>query len=169
MAHTQTILGIDPGFGRLGYGVIKSDGRGGWRGVEWGCVDTPAKTPIAERLILIEKKISEIINTHKPDGVAVEKLFFSKNVTTAMDVAQARGVVVLTCGKHKMVVMEYTPNQIKQSIAGYGKADKAQMQKMVAMILGIKEKIKSDDAADALAAAICGGAGLKLAKLYAKG
>lgn len=169
MPASQTILGIDPGFGRLGYGVIKSNNRGGWQAVEWGCVDTPAKTPIANRLILIEEKISEIIQKYKPDGVAIEKLFFSKNVTTAMDVAQARGVVILTCGKHRMAVMEYTPNQIKQYIVGYGKAEKAQMQKMTAMILGIKEKIKSDDAADALAAAICGGAGIKLAKLYAKG
>lgn len=148
------ILGIDPGTGILGFGVIDVDSRGKAVLVDGGVIRTPANQPDSERLITIYDELHEIIAELKPTVMSVEKLFFAQNVTTAMSVSQARGVVLL-CGKqHGLELHEYTPQQIKQAITGYGKADKKQMQEMVRILLGLKEVPKPDDAADAIAAAL---------------
>ena len=147
------ILGIDPGTGILGFGVIDVE-RGKAKLIDAGVIRTPVKEDDAVRLLTIFEELSEIIKLNKPDMMSVEKLFFARNVTTAMTVAQARGVVLL-CGKQAgLSIAEYTPMQIKQAVTGYGKADKKQMQEMVRVILQLKEIPKPDDAADALAAAI---------------
>jgi crossover junction endodeoxyribonuclease RuvC len=147
------ILGIDPGTGILGFGVIDAD-KGKYQLVDGGVIRTPVHEDDAVRLLTIYEELTDIIaNTH-PVIMSVEKLFFARNVTTAMTVAQARGVVLL-CGKQaSMQIYEYTPMQIKQAITGYGKADKKQMQEMVRTILGLSEIPKPDDAADAIAAAL---------------
>lgn len=149
------ILGIDPGTGILGFGVIEVDSRGKTGLVDAGVVRTPVKHPDAERLLIIYDELKEIIEELKPQAMSVEKLFFAQNVTTAMTVAQARGVVLLLGQQHHLALHEYTPLQIKQALTGYGRADKNQMQEMVRVILGLTEKPKPDDCADALAAAIC--------------
>ena len=147
------ILGIDPGTGILGFGIIDID-RNKPKLVDGGVIRTPVKEDDAVRLLTIYDELTEIIKQHKPDAMSVEKLFFARNVTTAMTVAQARGVVLL-CGQQIGIpIYEYTPMQIKQAITGYGKADKKQMQEMVRVLLGLREIPKPDDAADALAAAI---------------
>lgn len=148
------ILGIDPGTGILGFGVIEVE-RGNLSCIDAGVIRTPVKQADADRLETIFDELSQIINEHQPTVMSVEKLFFARNVTTAMSVAQARGVVLLLGKQHKLELHEFTPMQIKQAITGYGKADKAQMQEMVRVILKLKEIPKPDDAADALAAAIC--------------
>lgn len=149
------ILGIDPGTAILGFGVVDIDSKGKATLVDAGVIRTPPKQPDSERLNTIYDELHEIITATKPTVMSVEKLFFAKNVTTAMSVSQARGVVLL-CGKqHKLELYEYTPMQIKQALTGYGKADKKQIQEMVRVILGLKETPQPDDAADALAAAIC--------------
>lgn len=147
------ILGIDPGTGILGFGVIDYT-KGTMTLVDAGVIRTPVHEDDAVRLLTIYEELTEIIAQTKPDSMSVEKLFFARNVTTAMTVAQARGVVLL-CGKQAgLAIHEFTPMQIKQAITGYGKADKKQMQEMVRVILKLKEIPKPDDAADALAAAI---------------
>jgi crossover junction endodeoxyribonuclease RuvC len=150
------IIGIDPGTGILGFGVI--DARGGrMKLVTAGVIRTPAHTPLPERLEEIYNGLTEIIAETKPDVMAIEKLFFSRNITTAISVAQARGVAMLTGRQAKLRIEEYTPNEIKQSITGYGAAKKPQVQEMVRVQLGLSEVPKPDDCADALAAAImCG-------------
>lgn len=148
------ILGIDPGTGILGFGIIEYE-KTKMTLVDAGVITTPVKMPDADRLLTIFDELSEIIEQHKPEIMSVEKLFFAKNVTTAMSVAQARGVVLLLGKQHKMELYEYTPLQIKQALTGYGKAEKAQIQEMVRTILKLKVIPKPDDAADALAAAIC--------------
>lgn len=149
------ILGIDPGTGILGFGVIDLDEKGKVSLVDAGVIRTLVNQPDSERLVTIYDELHEIITSNKPTVMSVEKLFFSQNVTTAMSVSQARGVVLL-CGKqHKLELYEYTPNQIKLAITGHGRADKKQMQEMVRVLLGLKEVPQPDDAADALAAAIC--------------
>jgi crossover junction endodeoxyribonuclease RuvC len=148
------ILGIDPGTGILGFGVIDVDTRGKATLVDAGVIRTPAHQSDSDRLITIFDELQLVIKETKPKIMAVEKLFFSQNVTTAMSVSQARGVVLL-CGKqHGMELYEYTPLQIKQALTGYGKAEKKQIQEMVRIILGLKEAPKPDDCADALAAAL---------------
>ena len=147
------IIGIDPGTGILGFGVIEVK-RNKSQLVDAGVIRTPVKEDDAVRLQTIFDELTTIINETSPTMMSVEKLFFAQNVTTAMTVAQARGVVLL-CGKQaKLDIAEYTPLQIKQAITGYGKADKKQMQEMVKVILGLKEVPKPDDCADALAAAL---------------
>lgn len=149
------IVGIDPGTGILGFGVIDIDKKGRVTLVDGGVIRTPVKQADSDRLETIYDELHEIITEHKPQVMSVEKLFFSQNVTTAMSVSQARGVVLL-CGKqHKLELHEYTPQQIKLALTGYGKADKKQIQEMVRVVLGLKEVPKPDDCADALAAAIC--------------
>ena len=148
------ILGIDPGTGILGFGVIDVDSKGAMRLVDAGVIRTPVKEDDAVRLLTIFDELSDIIATNKPTVMSVEKLFFSRNVTTAMTVSQARGVVLLLGKQSGMQLHEYTPMQIKQAITGYGKADKKQIQEMVRVLLKLKEIPKPDDAADALAAAI---------------
>ena len=149
------ILGIDPGTGILGFGVIDVDARGKASLVDAGVIRTPVNEDDAVRLHTIYKEITEIIKTTKPETMAVEKLFFITNVKTAMTVAQARGVVLLCGMQNKLKIAEYTPLQIKQALTGYGRADKKQIQEMVRVILSLKEIPKPDDAADALATAIC--------------
>ncbi len=148
------ILGIDPGTGILGFGVIDVGAQGKAQLVDAGVIRTPVKEDDAVRLQTIFEELGDIITQNKPTIMAVEKLFFARNVTTAMTVAQARGVVLLLGQQHGMKLYEFTPMQIKQAITGYGKADKKQMQEMVKTILGLKAIPKPDDAADALAAAI---------------
>lgn len=149
------ILGIDPGTGILGFGVIDIDNKGKASLVDGGVIKTPVKHPDADRLLIIYDELKEVITELKPQVLSVEKLFFAQNVTTAMTVAQARGVVLLLGKQYEMELYEYTPLQIKQALTGYGRADKNQMQEMVRVILGLKEQPKPDDCADALAAAIC--------------
>ncbi len=148
------ILGIDPGTGILGFGVVDFDTRGRATLVDGGVIRTPVKQPDSERLLTIYEELSEIITTHKPEIMAVEKLFFSQNVTTAMSVSQARGVVLLCGEQNGLQLFEYTPQQIKLAVTGYGKADKKQIQEMVKIILRLQEVPKPDDCADALAVAI---------------
>jgi crossover junction endodeoxyribonuclease RuvC len=150
------ILGIDPGTGILGFGVVDVTDKpgGGFVMVDAGVVRTPAHTPHDERLEDIFNSLTEIIEATKPDACSIEKLFFSRNITTAMSVAEARGVALLVAKQHSVPIFEYTPPQIKQTLTGYGKADKKQVQEMVRVQLGLKEVPKPDDCADALAAAI---------------
>ncbi len=147
------IIGIDPGTGILGFGVIEVI-KGKMKLIDAGVVTTPAHTPHDERLEDIYDSLTDIIAETKPDYMAIEKLFFAQNVTTAMTVAQARGVAMLAGRKGGMPIAEYTPLQIKQTLTGYGKADKKQVQEMVRLQLGLSEVPKPDDCADALAAAI---------------
>lgn len=147
------IIGIDPGTGILGFGVIELGGAKTSL-VTAGVIRTPAHTPLDERLEVIFDGLTEIIEETKPDIMSIEKLFFAQNVTTAMSVSHARGVAMLTGRKGQLLIAEYTPLQIKQTLTGYGKADKKQVQEMVRIHLRLKEIPKPDDAADALAAAI---------------
>lgn len=147
------IIGIDPGTGILGFGVIDTD-RGKAKLVDGGVIRTPANQDDAIRLQTIFDELTDIIKITKPSHMAVEKLFFAQNVTTAMTVAQARGVVLL-CGRQAgLEIFEYTPLQIKQALTSYGRAEKKQIQEMVRVVLDLKEVPKPDDCADALAAAI---------------
>jgi crossover junction endodeoxyribonuclease RuvC len=148
------VLGIDPGTAALGYGVVERDG-GTLRSLDVGCIVTSADLPLGQRLRIIHDAVSELIATHRPDLVGVERLFFSKNVQTAFAVGQARGVVLLAAAQHDIDVREATPNEVKSAVAGYGAADKAQVGRMVATILGLATVPTPDDAADALAVAIC--------------
>jgi crossover junction endodeoxyribonuclease RuvC len=147
------IIGIDPGTGILGFGVIDSV-RGTHRLVDAGVITTPAHTPLDIRLEDIYDNLVDIIHTTKPDVMSIEQLFFARNVTTAMSVSHARGVAMLAGRKARLPIAEYTPMQIKQTITGYGKADKKQVQEMVRLQLGLAEVPKPDDCADALGAAI---------------
>lgn len=148
------IIGIDPGTGILGFGVIDVLARGKISLVTAGVIITPPHTPLDERLEEIFDGLTEIISETKPNAMSIEKLFFARNVTTAMSVSHARGVAMLTGRKARLPIAEYTPMQIKQTLTGYGKADKKQVQEMVRMQLNLKEVPKPDDAADALATAI---------------
>lgn len=148
------ILGIDPGTGILGFGIIDLDSRGRAVLVDGGVIRTPVKQADSDRLYTIYEELDSIIKVHTPGVMVVEKLFFAQNVTTAMSVSQARGVVLLLGRQHKLDLFEYTPLQIKQALTGYGRAEKKQMQEMVRVILGLKEIPKPDDCADAIAAAL---------------
>lgn len=147
------ILGIDPGTARLGYGVI----RGGLHPtmLDAGVIETWPDQDMPGRLVTLYKSMQELINEFEPNRLAVEKLFFARNVTTAIAVGQARGVVLLAAAQGNVPVYEYSPSEIKHAIAGYGKADKPQMQEMVRLILNLRAIPQPDDAADALAVAIC--------------
>lgn len=147
------ILGIDPGTAILGFGIIDSDGVRK-KLVDAGVIRTPAHQPIQERLVTIYSELEEIIDDFKPEVIVVEQLFFARNVTTAMTVAEARGVVLLLGEQKKLQLAEFTPLQIKQSLTGDGRADKKQVQEMVKVILSLKEVPQPDDCADALAAAL---------------
>lgn len=149
------ILGIDPGIARMGWGVIE-EVRQKPRAIAYGCFETNKETPYKERLRAVHDELARLIKQYTPDRVAVEKLFFSKNVKTALTVGEARGVIMLTCGELQAQVFEISPKEVKQALTGYGQADKQQMQKMVQLILKLKEIPKPDDAADALAIALAG-------------
>ncbi|MDO4872069.1 MAG: crossover junction endodeoxyribonuclease RuvC [bacterium] len=152
--NKRRILGVDPGTGILGFGVVDCQIGKPLKMITGGVITTPPHTPIEVRLEEIFNGLNQIIKETKPDEISIEKLFFSKNVTTAISVAQARGVVILAAQLAKIPISEYTPNQIKQTLTGYGGADKKQMQEMVRQTLNLAEIPKPDDAADALAAAI---------------
>lgn len=148
------ILGIDPGTATTGFGVVETDGYK-HSFVDAGVIATPAKQALELRLETIFDDLTELINNHQPDYCAVEQLFFAQNVTTAMSVSHARGVILLAIIKAGLDHSEYTPLQIKQALTGYGRADKQQIQEMVRVMLNMKSIPKPDDAADALAVAIC--------------
>ncbi len=149
------ILGIDPGLATMGYGVIEA-AHGNFQVVDYGVVTTPKECTLPERLRQLEDGVKELIESFRPDNIAIEELFFSKNITTGIPVAEARGVILLTAVKSLGdEVYEYTPNQIKQAITGYGSADKIQMQHMIQALLRLKRIPRPDDAADALAVALC--------------
>jgi crossover junction endodeoxyribonuclease RuvC len=147
------VLGIDPGTAALGYGIVEA-ARGRVREVDHGCLETSPDTSLPERLLAIHALVDELLASHQPDVMAVERLFFSRNVQTAFGVGQARGVVLLAAAQHGVPVREATPNEVKSAIAGYGAADKEQVQRMVQMVLGMADRPRPDDAADALAIAV---------------
>ncbi len=161
---TNIILGIDPGFADTGYGVIKVENNSTTT-LDYGSIKTPAKQPYGDRIEHIYNEILNLIKKYKPSDMAIEQLFFYKNVTTAIKVSQARGVVLLAANQNNLQISEYTPLQIKQSLTGYGRADKKQMQQMVKAILKLNEIPKPDDAADALAVALCCSANQKMENL----
>ncbi len=155
------VIGIDPGTGILGFGVIETDGNK-HQLVDAGVIRTPVKEDDGVRLQTIYEEICDIVAETKPAEMVIEKLFFAQNVTTAMTVAQARGVVLLAGMQAGLKISEYTPLQIKQSLTGYGRAEKKQVQEMVRVLLGLKEVPQPDDCADALAAALTHATGLKV-------
>lgn len=148
------IFGIDPGFAIVGYGVVEYKGNK-FRTIAHGVIKTQTKYTFPERLKIVYDELTILLKQHNPDYVAIEELFFNKNVKTAINVGQARGVQMLAAINQGAEVYEYTPLQIKQGVVGYGRAQKKQVQEMVKIILGLKETPKPDDAADALAVAIC--------------
>lgn len=148
------LLGIDPGTATTGYGLV-SDDRYELELIDYGIISTPPKIPMEKRLLMIYTRMLELIDLHHPDSCAVEKLFFQRNVTTAISVGQSRGVVLLSLAQRNVKCAEYTPLEIKQAVTGYGVANKKQVQVMVQSILNMEDIPKPDDAADALAVAIC--------------
>ena len=148
------IIGIDPGTGILGFGIIEVNARGNPKMITAGVITTPAHTPLDDRLLEIFDSLTEIIAETNPEVMSIEKLFFAQNVTTAISVSHARGVAMLTGKQAGLEIAEYTPLQIKQTLTGYGRASKKQMQEMVKLQLRLNNMPKPDDAADGLAAAI---------------
>ncbi|MBR6824898.1 MAG: crossover junction endodeoxyribonuclease RuvC [Firmicutes bacterium] len=147
------ILGIDPGTAIMGYGVIEADGNR-YQLLDYGCVRTKADIPMPQRLLQLHQGVTQLIQMFDPACVSVEELFFNRNVTTAVPVGQARGIVLLAAAQNELPVYEYTPLQVKQTICGYGRAEKPQVQFMVQRLLNMQSIPKPDDAADALAIAI---------------
>ncbi|MDE5729855.1 MAG: crossover junction endodeoxyribonuclease RuvC [Clostridia bacterium] len=160
------ILGLDPGLATMGYGVVEKLKNDNTVAVDYGVVLTPKEESLPVRLAMLEEGVNKILQKYKPEEIAVEELFFSKNITTGIPVAHARGVMLLTCIKYCGRLFEYTPNQIKQSLTGYGKADKIQMQHVVTSLLGLKKIPRPDDAADALAVALCHAHTSRFGKLF---
>lgn len=152
--NATIILGIDPGLADTGFGVISQE-KGNLRMLDFGTIKTKAGLPDKQRLMEIHDGLTQLIKKYRPTVISVEKLFFCKNIKTAIAVGQARGVVILTAGQNNLEVLEFTPLQIKQATTGYGQASKQQIKSMVKTILKLSTIPKSDDAADALAAAIC--------------
>ncbi|QGG46685.1 crossover junction endodeoxyribonuclease RuvC [Heliorestis convoluta] len=148
------ILGIDPGTALCGYGLIEVQGNR-LSSLAYGVIRTTAEKPLPSRLLMIAEELEALIAKYKPHRLAVEEVFFSRNVTTAMTVGQARGVILLAAAKAGIPVSEYKPTQVKQAVVGYGRAEKGQVQDMVRLLLCLSEKPKPDDVADALAVAIC--------------
>ena len=165
----MVILGIDPGLATLGWGIIEKDEKGACRAIDYGVVVTPKEESLPVRLAMLEEGVNRILDKFRPDEIAMEELFFSKNITTGIAVAHARGVALLTCVKHCGKLYEYTPMQIKQALTGYGKADKKQMQSVVASLLKLKSIPRPDDAADALAVALCQAFTSRFGELFAVG
>lgn len=150
----MVILGIDPGLERVGYGVIETGKGNNYTLLDYGIIKTPAHHPTVERLVMIEKGVEQLLTKYNPQAVAIEELFFTKNITTGIVVAEARGVIMVTAQKLCGQLFEYTPNQIKQAITGWGGAEKQQIQQMVKFLLKMPTVPKPDDAADALAVAL---------------
>lgn len=148
------VLGIDPGLARTGYGVIKKSGEK-LQELDYGCISTPSGMELSQRIYIVYKSVLQLVDKFSPQALAVEQLFFCKNVRTAMQVGEARGAVLTAAAQHRVSVFEYTPLQVKQAVAGYGRAGKKQVQQMVCLLLNLDKSPKPDDAADALAVAIC--------------
>jgi crossover junction endodeoxyribonuclease RuvC len=148
-------LGIDPGTATTGFGLVEQLPDGGLRAIDYGVITTPKDLTAPDRLVLLYQQLKELLLLHRPVTSAVEKLFFQKNVSTALAVGQARGVALLALAQAGIEIAEYTPNEVKQAVAGYGSADKRQVQEMVRVLLSLPEIPRPDDAADALAIAIC--------------
>ena len=148
------VLGIDPGTATTGYGLVREHADGQLDAVAYGVITTPARTPMQDRLRQLYDELAALIRKHQPDAAAVETLFFGKNVTTAITVAQGRGVILLALAQAGLPVREYKPSEIKQAIAGYGNADKAQVQEMIRQLLNLDDIPRPDDAADGLGVAI---------------
>lgn len=159
------ILGIDPGIAIVGYSIIECNGNK-YKAIDYGCITTDSNLLFPDRIKIIYSRLTEIIEKYKPEDLAVEELFFNKNVKTAIKVGQARGVEILAAVNKGMNIYEYTPLQIKQAVVGYGRADKSQVQEMVRILLNLKEKPKPDDVADALAVAICHGSSIRFKESF---
>jgi len=153
MPNSRIILGIDPGYARCGWGVVVAKGSE-CRMLGVGCIETPKEEELPTRLAMIHEKLTQVIAEYQPDAVAIEELFFAKNVSTALGVAHARGIVMLCAAHHSGKIFQYKPAQVKQATTGVGNADKKQVMEMVKRILGLETVPKPDDAADALAVAI---------------
>ena len=160
------VIGIDPGTATTGFGLVRENEDGSLQAVDYGVITTPANLPMPQRLLELHRQLSAIVLLHRPESGAVEKLFFQRNVTNAITVGQGRGVVLLTLAEAGMDIGEYTPMEVKQAIAGYGGADKNQVQQMVKALLGLVDIPRPDDAADALAVAICHLHSAKMRSLY---
>ena len=159
------ILGIDPGLATLGYGVIEADNQNR-RLIQFGTLTTPAGQPMPQRLRAIYQGMNQLLDIYRPDEVAFEELFFSKNITTGIAVSHARGVALLAVVQRTDELYEYTPMQIKQAVTGYGGADKHQVQQMVKMLLNMKDIARPDDAADALAVALTHANSMNMKKMF---
>lgn len=159
-------LGIDPGTATIGYGLVRELTDGSLQAVHFGVITTSPSLPMSERLKIIHEQVCLLIEQHQPDRAAVEELFFAKNVTTAITVAQGRGVILLALAQAHLPIAEYKPNQVKQSISGYGGASKGQMQEMTRMLLALDAIPHPDDAADALAVAITDLHSIRYTSLY---
>lgn len=159
------ILGIDPGLAIVGYGVIEASGNN-FKPIDYGCILTDKDMGFPYRLKYIYESMNQLIEKYNPDEVAIEELFFNKNVKTAIAVGQARGVEILSVVNNGLDIYEYTPLQIKQAVTGYGRADKNQVQEMVKMLLNLRDIPKPDDAADALAIALCHGFSIKFKDMF---
>ena len=149
------VLGLDPGIAITGYGLVEESPEGDLTCIEYGTVKTPAGQPMPSRLLSIDAELGALIERYKPDVVAVEELFFCRNVTTALIVGQARGVAILTAARANVPVREYKPMEVKQAVTGYGRAPKTQVQEMVRLLLNLDHVPQPDDAADAVAVAVC--------------
>jgi len=152
---SKIILGLDPGLASTGFGVVKEDGSGKLEMLDYGVIRTPAHTDFADRINTVHQDLTQLIKKYKPQVAGIEKLFFCNNAKTALDVGQVRGVIILTLIQNKIPFHEFTPLQVKQNVCSYGKADKKQIQQMVKLLLDLKKTPSPDDAADALAIAIC--------------
>lgn len=155
MKRSHTVLGIDPGLARLGWAVIRSSGMNVTL-IGCGCVETAAAQAPAERLLQLHQRLAHIIADYQPDALAVEKLYFTKNVTTGISVAQARGLVLLSAAMANVPVEEFSPTAVKSTVTGDGRADKRQMGKMIRLLLKLKQLPRHDDTTDAIAVALCG-------------
>jgi crossover junction endodeoxyribonuclease RuvC len=149
------VIGIDPGTAITGFGLVQENPDGSLTAVKFGVIQTSPDVDMPQRLLELHQLLNEILLLHQPESGAVEKLFFQRNVRTALSVGQARGVALLALAEHKLPVAEYSPLEVKQAVVGYGGADKNQVQQMVRAILGLEDIPRPDDAADALAVAIC--------------
>ena len=151
---TRRIIGIDPGYAIVGWGIVDYGGNT-FKPIDYGAITTPPEAPFEARLTLIYDRLAYLLEKYAPTQAGVEKLYFTKNVTTGIDVAGARGVILLCLARHGLTMGEYTPLQVKQSVVGYGKAEKNQVMQMTKTLLGLPALPKPDDTADALAVAIC--------------
>lgn len=152
----MTILGIDPGYGIIGYGFVKFDGRR-FTPIQFGAIRTEIGAPMPDRLCELYDDLNTLLDAFHPDEAAVEELYFNQNITTGIQVAQARGVILLALAKRGLAPVSYSPSQVKMSVVGYGKAEKKQVMEMTRLLLGLEKLPRPDDAADALALAICHG------------